>query len=266
MPVTIAIPEPTLSETDYNERCLPLYLAALEAAGATGVVVRLNEAQENVARMLAGVDGILLPGSSFDVDPERYGESRIPECGPADGARAAVDELMLQDAFNLKKPILAICHGTQTLNVWRNGSLVQDIESELNRNQKTASNQIKQSSQINHQPGREVVEAHPVQIAKGSRLSRMVPQGEPLQIQVNSSHHQAVRVPGDKLLVSAMSPGDGVIEAVELDAPDHFVVAVQWHPERTYAESEVSRNLFASFVKAAREWKAPAVEGSSPTE
>jgi putative glutamine amidotransferase len=252
MPVTIALPEPTLSETEYNERSLTQYLAALEAAGATGIVVRLSEAQDRVARILAGVDGILLPGSSFDVDPERYGEARIPECGPADAARTAVDELMLQDAFNLKKPILAICHGTQTLNVWRNGSLIQDIETEL-KTQKTA---------VNHRPGRDVVEAHPVKIASGSRLSRLIPEGEPLEMQVNSSHHQAVRIPGDKLRVSAVSPIDGVIEAVELDAADHFVVAVQWHPERTYAQSAVSRALFASFVKAASEWKTPQIEQS----
>jgi putative glutamine amidotransferase len=248
MSVNIAIPVPTVSEEEYNERCLAQYLFALEAAGATGIVVRLDEPQDRVARMLASVSGILLPGSSFDVDPERYGEARIPECGPADAARTAVDELMLQDAFNLKKPILGICHGTQTLNVWRNGSLIQDLK-----------------TPVNHQPGREVVEAHVVKIAEGSRLSRLVPQGEPLEVQVNSSHHQAVRVAGDKLLVSAVSTEDGVIEAVELDAQDHFVVAVQWHPERTYAQSAVSRALFASFVEAAREWKTPSI-GKSDSE
>jgi putative glutamine amidotransferase len=241
MPVTIAIPVPTLSEMEYNERCLAQYLAALESAGATGVVVKLDEPQDRVVQMLAGVHGILLPSSSFDVDPERYGEARIPECGPADAARTAVDELMLQDAFNLKKPILGICHGTQTLNVWRNGSLIQDLK-----------------TSVNHQPGREVVDAHAVKIAEGSRLSKLVPQGEALDVQVNSSHHQAVRVAGDNLLVSAVSSVDGVIEAVELDSPDHFVVAVQWHPERTYGESAVSRALFSSFVEAAREWKTPA--------
>ena len=76
------------------------------------------------------MQGILLPGSGFDVDPERYGEARIPECGEADPARTAVDELLLQDAFNLRKPILAICHGAQTLNVWRNGSLIQDLKTD----------------------------------------------------------------------------------------------------------------------------------------
>ncbi len=151
-------------------------------------MVPLHERQDRVAKLLAGVKGILLPGSGFDVDPERYGEARIPECGAADPARIAVDELLMQDAFNLRKPILAICHGAQTLNVWRNGSLIQDLK-----------------TTVNHRPGREVVEAHPVRIAQGSRLSRLLPPGEQLEVQVNSSHHQAIRVPGDKLRVSAVS-------------------------------------------------------------
>ena len=81
-------------------------------------------------------------------------------------------------------------------------------------------------------------------------------------MQVNSSHHQAVRVPGDKLSVSAVSPQDGVIEAVELDAADHFVLAVQWHPERTYEQSSVSRAIFAAFMQAASAWQAPKIEES----
>jgi putative glutamine amidotransferase len=81
-------------------------------------------------------------------------------------------------------------------------------------------------------------------------------------VQVNASHHQAIRVPGDQLLVSAVSPGDGVIEAVELDTPEHFVLAVQWHPERTYAESGLSRAIFAAFVESAAAWQPPAIEAS----
>jgi putative glutamine amidotransferase len=253
MPVLIAIPEPTSTDLEYNARSLPMYVKALQAAGAQAVVVPLNETQERVAKLLAGVQGILLPGSGYDVDPQRYGEAPIPECGEADAARTAVDELLLQDAFNLKKPILGICHGTQTLNVWRNGSLVQDLQ-----------------TAVNHQPGRQVVKAHPVRIADGSRLAALLAaSGETAAAtagdqaaQVNSSHHQAVRVPGDNLLVSAVSPADGVIEAVELEAPDHFVVGVQWHPERTYAESAFSRAIFAAFTKAAETWQPPRVEAS----
>src|SRR5580658_1771224 len=216
MPPRIAIPEPTSSDAEYNARTLPQYVEALKAAGAEPVVVPLSATQEHVARLLASAHGVLLPGSGFDVDPQRYGEAREPECGDDDPARTSADELLLQDAFNLRKPILGICHGAQTLNVWCNGSLVQDL--------KTA---------VNHSPGRSVMDAHPVRISPGSRLSGLLPQGERSEALVNSSHHQAVRVPGDNLLISAVSSEDGVIEAVELDSDNHFVVGVQWHPERT---------------------------------
>ncbi len=252
MTVRIAIPEPTSSDTEYNQHSLPPYIAALEAAGATPVVVPLHERQDRVARLLADVHGILLPGSGYDVDPQRFGETRIPECGPADPGRTAVDELLLQDAFNLHKPILAICHGAQSLNVWRNGSLFQDLETQV-------------KTPINHRPGRTIAEAHPVHIAPESRLASFLPaDADPPQ--VNSSHHQAIHKVGDNLRVSAVSPADGVVEAVELDSPDQFVVAVQWHPERTYTESAFSRAIFAAFVRAAGAWQPPRVEESVAAE
>jgi putative glutamine amidotransferase len=195
--------------------------------------------------LLAGVQGILLPGSRFDVDPQRYGEDPIPECAEADPARTAVDELLLQEAFSLYKPILAICHGTQSLNVWLNGSLTQDLK-----------------TVVDHRPGRDVVEAHPVRIAVGSRLSGLVPRENGDEVQVNSSHHQAIWVAGDGLQVSAVSPADGVVEAVELDSPEHFVVGVQWHPERTYTQSAFSRAIFAAFVQAAAVWQPRRIEES----
>jgi putative glutamine amidotransferase len=244
MGIRIAIPEPTSSDSAYNQRSLPLYVAAIEAAGATAVIVPLLESQDKVARCIAETQGVLLPGSGFDVDPERYGEARQPECGQADAARTAADELLLQDAFNLRKPILAICHGVQTLNVWRNGTLIQDLK-----------------TSVNHRPGREIVEAHSVRIAGGSRLRAMLPKDSGPDVRVNSSHHQALRDPGDRLIVTAVSPGDGVIEAVELDSPDHFVVGVQWHPERTYTQSAVSQAIFAEFIRNATSWKAPQVAG-----
>jgi putative glutamine amidotransferase len=240
MPPRIAIPEPTSDDPEYNQRALPQYIAAVEAAGAEPVVLPLRETQERVAKLLASVQGVLLPGSLHDVDPVRYGEARAPECADDDPVRAEADELLLQDAFNLRKPILAICHGTQTLNVWRGGALIQDLK-----------------TPVNHQPGREVVEAHPVKIADGSRLTEILARTGESVAQVNSSHHQAIREVGDNLRVIAFSPIDGVVEAVELDAPDHFVVGVQWHPERTYAQSEFSRAIFSAFVQAAGAWQPP---------
>lgn len=238
MPVRILIPEPTSSDPDYNQRSLPTYVAALEAAGASAVVVGLDQPPEQVAKLFSGADGVLLPGSRYDVDPRTYGEDRIPACGEADPARMAVDELLLQEAFAARKPVLAICHGVQTLNVWRRGSLIQDLE-----------------TKVNHRAGREVIEAHPVHLAENTRLSVLMVPRDGVQTDVNSSHHQAIRAAGDNLVVSAVSPADGVIEAVELDAPDHFVLGVQWHPERTYEQSAFSRAIFAAFVEAARKWQ-----------
>ncbi len=239
----IAIPEPTSDDPEYNQRALPQYVAAVEAAGAEPVVVPLHETRERVAKLIASVQGVLLPGSGHDVDPARYGEARAPECATDDPVRAAVDELLLQDSFNFRKPILAICHGTQTLNVWRGGSLIQDLK-----------------TPVNHRPGREVVEAHPVKIADGSRLTKILADAGVSEVQVNSSHHQAIRTVGDNLRVAAVSPVDGVIEAVELNppnpaAPDHFVVGVQWHPERTCEQSKFSRAIFSAFVRAAAAWQ-----------
>ncbi len=247
MSIRIAIPEPTTTDAAYNARSLPLYLAALQSAGATPVVIPLHERQDRVARLLTGTQGVLLPGSGFDVDPERYREERIPACGPADPGRTAVDELLLQDAFNLRKPILAICHGVQTLNVWLNGTLIQDLKTVLN-------------TQVNHAPGRDVVNAHPIRIDRGSRLASAA--DGILEAECNSSHHQAIGRVGDNLRVTAVCPKDEVVEAIELDSADHFAVGVQWHPERTYTVSPLSRALFAAFFQAAEAWRPRPIETS----
>lgn len=243
MSIAIAIPEPTSSDPEYNARSMPPYLEALESSGATPVLIPLHESQDRVADLLAGTRGVLLPGSRFDVDPERYGETRIPACGPADKDRAAVDELLLQDAFNLRKPVLAICHGMQTLNVWLNGTLIQDLPSVS-------------GTAVNHSPGRDVVEAHPVRISEGSVLSTLTDSEQAkTSEQVNSSHHQAIGRLGDRLRVSAVSTDDEVIEAVEVNSPSHFVLGVQWHPERTMAAKPLSRAIFRAFVQAAGRWQ-----------
>lgn len=245
MPVHIAIPESTSGDFAYNQRSLPPYLAALHSAGVTPVIVPLHERPDRVARLLSAVQGILLPGSGYDVDPQRYGETSIPECGEADPGRSAVDELLLRDAFNLRKPILGICYGAQTLNVWCGGSLIQDLK-----------------TTVNHSPGRSVLDAHAVRITPASRLSRLLSQDERLDEMVNSSHHQAVRTLGGNIVIGAVSQEDGVIEAVELDSSDHFAVGVQWHPERTYTHSAFSRAIFSAFAQAAMAWAPRRMEAS----
>lgn len=243
MTVRIAIPEPTSTDAEYNSRSLPPYLAALQSVGASPVIIPLHENQDRVAKLLATTNGVLLPGSRFDVDPERFAEKRLEQCGPADPNRTSVDELLLQDAFNLRKPVLAICHGLQTLNVWLGGTLIQDLETQV-------------GAQVNHSPGRAVVEAHPVRIERDSQLGGLAAKtGSIIEEFVNSSHHQAVARIGDRLKVIATSAEDNVVEAVELDSSDHFAIGVQWHPERTFAEKALSRALFTAFARAAESWK-----------
>lgn len=236
----IAIPIPTLSDASYNERTLPAYVAALEDLGVEVVRVPLDRSPAEIAYLLNSTHGVLLPGSRFDVEPERYGAQREAECHESDAARTAVDELLLQDAFNLRKPVLGICAGTQSLNVWRGGSLVQDL--------KTA---------VDHHPGRTIVEAHLVRILSDSKLGALVEEPALLTQPVNSTHHQAIDRVGDGLRVVAFSLEDDVVEAVELASSDHFVLGVQWHPERTRKESALSRAIFSAFVSAARAWKMP---------
>jgi len=249
MTLHIAIPEPTSKDSAYNQRSLPQYISAIQSAGGLATVVPLHERQDRVARLLGSVHGILLPGSGYDVDPQAYGEEPIQACNEPDPPRSVVDELLLEEAFHLRKPVLAICYGVQTLNVWRNGSLIQDLEKAGKTN-------------VNHAPGRTVAEAHPVRLQPGSRLFYLALAEDQEEVRVNSSHHQALKSPGDNLRVTAVSPDDGVIEGVELDAPDHFVLGVQWHPERTYTTSPLSRAIFAAFMRAAEEWRPLQVEES----
>jgi putative glutamine amidotransferase len=247
----IAIPEPTSTDAAYNQRSLPQYVHALEAAGGIAVPIPLHESPSAQASMLASCSAILLPGSPADVDPARYGQNAVPATAAKDVAREAADDLLLRDAFAQGKPILGICYGLQSLNVWRRGSLIQDLP------HPPAAGAAGTGRIVNHQPGRQVQNAHPVLVTPGSRLSRLGlrEDQEAIGLPVNSSHHQAIDRPGEQLVVAAISPVDGVIEALEGSEPQQFVVAVQWHPERSYESSEASRALFASFLEAARTWE-----------
>jgi putative glutamine amidotransferase len=253
----IAIPEPSSIEREYSERSWPVYAKAVEEAGGSPVAVPLGGSQSEVAHIASSCAAVLLPGSGNDVNPEKYGAVATPECGVSDPLRESVDELLLQDAFNLYKPVFGICYGLQSLNVWRNGTLIQDLP------------KCEPASSIDHAAGPAVLNAHLVNIARSSRLasilgvsSELKDAGEWLQLSVNSSHHQAVAEPGDQLEVVAFSAEDGVIEALERVMADHFVVGVQWHPERTYETSAASRELFRAFVEAAWAWKPRPIHAS----
>jgi len=241
----IAIPVPNSTRTDYVLRALPQYENAVSAAGGEPVIIDVKGTNAEIAQAVKLCDGVLLPGSPADVDPEKYGAQKHPRTAPADPLRDNADELLLQDAYNMRKPVFGICYGLQSLNVWRAGTLDQELP-----------------AGVKHDAGRNVPQAHQVRVAPGSQLGATLraagalPAGGELVMPVNSSHHQAPAVLGDGLRLVAWCPEDGVKEAVESSAPGHFVLGVQWHPERTYEEDAASRALFRAFIKAAAEWHA----------
>jgi putative glutamine amidotransferase len=237
----IAIPVPHSTDPEYAERSIPQYERAIEMAGGEPVRIPLDQPPAEVMKLIERCDAVLLPGSKADVDPAKYDAPRDLKTAAADAGRDTVDELLLQDAYNMRKPVLGICYGLQILNVYRTGTLIQHIE-----------------SPVNHAAGRQIVVAHNVEVTPGSRLAGIVASsvetsdGRKLVVPVNSSHHQAADVIGDGLRAVARSPQDGVIEALEGTAPDHFVLAVQWHPERSVDNDEPSRAIFRALVHAAK--------------
>lgn len=126
------------------------------------------------------------------------------------------------------------------MNVWRGGSLVQHLE-----------------TPVNHTPGRHIAEAHAIVVTPGTFLADRVETAQSAMdpVLVNSSHHQAVARVGDQLQPVAISPLDGTVEAVEGAKGVPFVLGVQWHPERTFDSSPLSRELFRAFIEAAASWK-----------
>ena len=229
---------------------MPQYERAVALAGGEAVRVPLDQAPEEIRKLMEGCDGVLLPGSKADVDPAKFHAARSKHTATADPERDAVDEILLQDAFRLRKPVLGICYGLQTLNVHRAGSLIQHIPDFLPEETR---------SKVNHEAGRTVAVAHAVEIEPDSRLAEIV-QGEggsqagrTLVVPVNSSHHQSAERAGNGLRVVARCPDDGIIEALEGTAPDHFVLAVQWHPERSVDDDAASRAIFQALIRAARQ-------------
>jgi putative glutamine amidotransferase len=255
----IAIPIPhsgdSTDDLEYAARALPKYENAVRGAGGEPVPIDLKQTPAQVMKQIEHCDAVLLPGSHADVDPKKYNANRHEKTAPADVKRDIVDRLLLQDAYKMHKPVLGICYGLQSLNVYRSGSLVQHIE-----------------SAIDHSPGRAVAKAHTVTIEPKSKLAEIVGTafGTQQTLAVNSSHHQSADAVGDGLRVVARSSEDGIVEALEGTAPGHFVLAVQWHPERSVEDgpevAESAHAIFRAFIAAARSRRAEAKELESASK
>ena len=209
------------------------YIDSLRKAGAIPVVIPPQP--ENVADIVEELDGILLAGGD-DCDPSAYGEQRHPSVEPMDPRRQNNDLSIARAARERGIPTLGICLGLQVMNVAAGGTLMQDIESEM-------------KTDIEHVSEPEDRARHDVRLENGTRLASIIGGGR--DINVNSSHHQAIKGIGRGFRVTAKAP-DGIVEGLE--DPEHpFYVGVQWHPEDMGGEKSASA-LFGAFVEAARKY------------
>jgi putative glutamine amidotransferase len=222
------------SPTGKRERAFAYvtYVDALRRAGAIPVLVPPQP--ENAMELMRELDGVLLAGGD-DCDPSLYGEERHAETETMDPRRQANDVSLAKYAREAGIPTLGICLGVQVMNVAAGGSLVQDIDSEV-------------ETEIEHASQPEDRKRHDVIVDEGTQLGSILRRGE---LNVNSSHHQAIRKVGDGLRVTAHAP-DGIIEGLE-DPKHPFYVGVQWHPEDMTGENSAT-SIFGAFVDAARRY------------
>jgi putative glutamine amidotransferase len=212
------------------------YTDAVLASGGIPTIIPLLEDSDPIGELVGLLDGIILTGSASDVDPARYGARREERCGTVHPLRDQTDSLLLERARKRRTPLLAICYGIQSLNVFMGGTLIQDIPSAVH-------------SSVQHgKPSQTGQPAHEIQILPGSLLEEAV---GVLRMQVNSTHHQAINRVGSGLKAIAHAP-DGIIEAVAGTDTDQWILGVQWHPEKCYADDRCSRIIFDLFISQCR--------------
>ena len=212
------------------------YSEAVEAAGGLPVHIPLIPRVDFVQAVMADLDGLLLPGSDSDIDPQRYGQQPHPQLGSVHPDKDETDLLALAEVENRAMPLFAICFGVQALNVSRGGTLIQDIVSQ-------------HPNAISHQQGvPRDRHSHRVRLLEDSTVGQLAAADT---APVNSHHHQAIEKLGRELVATAWA-SDGLVEAVEDPRSDRFVLGVQWHPELGWERDKLSQALFSRFVADAR--------------
>ena len=205
------------------------YADAIVAAG--GLPVALPHHADLAGQYLDRIDGLVVTGGAFDVDPSLYGEDARHATVTLKENRTAAEIALTMGALERNLPLLGICGGQQLLAVALGGSLIQHIPDSVEN--------ALQHEQVNprHEPG------HAIAVTPGTLLYGIV---GVVEMNVNSAHHQAVRSPGPRAVVNAVAP-DGVIEGVEA-ASYRFCLGVQWHPE--FFIDPGDRRIFDALIAA----------------
>jgi len=209
--------------------CRENYFGAVVTTG--GLPFALPHEPDMAEAYLDTIDGLIVTGGAFDVDPAIYGDATRHEKVTTKDRRTQFEFAVTRGALARNLPVLGICGGQQLLNVVLGGTLIQHIPDEvpnaLEHEQKNPRDQA----------------GHEVSIKKNTLLYRITG-AETLA--VNSAHHQAAKAVPAGTLIDAVAP-DGVIEGIE-DPRYKFCLGVQWHPE--FFISDGDRKIFQAFVDA----------------
>ncbi len=207
------------------------YCAAIAAAG--GLPVALPHEPDRAGDYLDLIDGLLVTGGAFDVDPAMFGAGERHATVVTKDRRTAFELAVTRGALDREMPVLGICGGQQLLHVVLGGTLIQHIPDAV------------PNALAHEQPNPRDEAGHSVAVAAGTLLHRIAQADE---LQVNSAHHQAAADAPDGVVINARAP-DGVIEGME--APAHrFCLGVQWHPEFHISTADAA--IFQAFVGASR--------------
>jgi putative glutamine amidotransferase len=207
------------------------YCAAVIAAG--GLPFLLPHEPDMAGAYLDRIDGLVITGGAFDVDPSLFGATNRHPSVVTKEQRTRFELAMSEGALARDMPVLGICGGQQLLNVVLGGTLIQHIPDEV------------PNALAHEQPNPRTEAGHVVSVLAGTKLSAICGTDS---LSVNSAHHQAAKTVGPGVVVNARAE-DGVIEGIEV--PERrFCLGVQWHPE--YAISTGDRRIFDAFIAASR--------------
>jgi putative glutamine amidotransferase len=208
------------------------YCRAVENAGGVALILPAINSNDSLTRLLDLVDGVLISGGDFDIHPRYYGEKPIAGLGVIKHERTRFELGLTAAALKRDLPVLGLCGGEQAINVVLGGTLYQDIPTQLPQAE-------------NHQQShKKEIGGHRILIRPGTRLGKIMRRRS---VEVNTTHHQAVKQPGRGLIVNATAQ-DGLIEGIESENHS-FVIGLQWHPE-ALARQAHQRRIFSAFIAA----------------
>ena len=202
-------------------------------ADAGGIPVLLPHTVDAAEACVNRIDGLLISGGDFDVDPSLFGASDRHQTVKTKDRRTAFEVAATKASLADDKPVLGICGGQQLLNVVLGGTLIQHIPDTV------------VAALAHEQPNPRDEPGHSVSVMADTLLHQLVGADE---LAVNSAHHQAAHDVGNGVVINALAP-DGVVEGIE-DPRHRFCLGVQWHPE--YLVSNGDRLILDAFVSACR--------------